>query len=138
MAYYRVRPQLARPGFRAGWPPGLGPGHALQAHFLVDAFVGADLAEQVGERLAVRVTGGDRRPERLALPLRVLCDERGVLVFGVVLDVGVESAAPGRVQHLQQPELLVLDERRQLRYQPVRSEERRVGKECSARRAAAT
>ena len=95
MAYYRVRPQLARPGFRAGWPPGPGPGHALQAHFLVDAFVGSDLAEQVGERLAVRVTGGDRRLERLALPLRVLGDERGVLVFGVVLDVGVESARSG-------------------------------------------
>jgi hypothetical protein len=51
----------------------------------VDALVGTDLTDHVGEGPVRAVLGGRDGPERGAVPLRVLGDELGVLAFGVVL-----------------------------------------------------
>src|ERR1700761_2731032 len=92
--------------------------HSGEADFLVDAFVAADLAEHVGQRIVGSVAGRDRRAEWSGLPLRMLGDQCRVLVLGVILDVGVEPVAPGRFQHPQQPELLVHGEGDELRKEP--------------------
>ena len=49
----------------------------------------------------------------------VLGDEQRVLVLGVVLEVGVQTVGPLGVEHEHQPRHLVVDERDQLRQEPV-------------------
>ncbi|HET9608618.1 MAG TPA: hypothetical protein VFP06_03360, partial [Acidimicrobiales bacterium] len=60
----------------------------------MDAFVVADLAEQVTERGESAVVSGDGAVHPLAVELGVLGDIGHVLVLCVVLEVGVEAVAP--------------------------------------------
>src|SRR5260370_22934571 len=71
-------------------------GRLGEAFLLVDPFVVADLAEQVGQRLETPVVAGKRRLERLGLPPRILGHELHVLTLGVAFDVGAEPVSPPR------------------------------------------
>ena len=100
-----ARRPLPEPGF----------GHAGQALSLVDPFVVADLAEDISERLVGSVVVRERRGESTVLPLGVLGDEQGILVFGVVLEIGVEPVAPCRTEDIEKPRELVVGEGQELR-----------------------
>src|SRR5579862_8215831 len=89
-------------------------GHVGQARLLVHPLVVGDLAEDVGERLVAAVLGLERRAKRRRLPGRVLLHQLGVLVFGMVFEVGVEPVAQGWVDHVQEPGQLVIGERQHL------------------------
>src|SRR6266404_4111132 len=78
-------------------------GRLGEAFLLVDPFVVADLAEQVGQRIETRVVVGERRLERLGIPARMLSHELHVLMLGVVFEVGVEPVAPRRADHVKEP-----------------------------------
>jgi hypothetical protein len=66
---------------------------------LVGALVVADLAEQVGQAPVLAVLRRVDAGVGLGLQLGMLGHVGHVLVFGVVLEVGVEPVAPVRADH---------------------------------------
>lgn len=77
----------------------------------MDAFVIADLTEEVGQRFERPVLGAELAVVRLVVqPSRFLHQQR-VLVLGVIFKVSVEPVAPVRTNRLEQPRELVVAER---------------------------
>src|SRR5215510_5522978 len=95
-----------------------GIGHPGKRLLLVHTLVVPDLTEDVGQGFELAVIFADHAVERLPLQLGILADERHVLVLGVVLELGVEPVGPGGVDHVEQPDDLVVDEGDHLRQQP--------------------
>src|SRR5581483_11070168 len=78
-----------------------------------------DLPKEVGQAVIGAEIAGKGAQVGCAFPLRVLPDEQGVLMLGMVFEVSIQPVGPRRAHRVEEPGELVVRKGQELRHQTM-------------------